>query len=99
MIDYIDYPFSVEPGPDGKNLLLDAHNDIIAYFDPATEPDMERLVAAAPELMEAVYELLCYAREVCDNAGGPEETRGRAPRILAEIQEYEALLRRIEEGE
>lgn len=55
-----------------------------------------RLVAAAPELYEAVFGLFNYAYEVLHYAGGEEETRGRAPRILKEIREYEALLRRIE---
>ena len=58
-------------------------------------PADARLIAAAPELFEAVFELLYYAREVCDNNGGESETRGRAPRIWKEIQEYETLLQRV----
>ena len=48
-----DYPYSIYKRPEGDE-LLDAHNDIIAVFDPHTEPEIERMVAAAPEM----YELL-----------------------------------------
>lgn len=62
MIDPLDYPYSIYKSSDG-DALLDAHNDIIAVFDPHTEPEIERMVAAAPEmaaLLEAAYhELTC----------------------------------------
>ena len=54
-----------------------------------------RLIAAAPELYEAVYDLLDYAYEALHLAGGENEIRGKAPRILRDIQEYQELLARI----
>lgn len=53
MIDPLDYPYSIYKSSDGDE-LLDAHNDIIAVFDPHTEPEIERMIAAAPMM----YELL-----------------------------------------
>lgn len=54
-----------------------------------------RLITAAPELYEAVCDLLDYAYEALHLAGGENETRGKAPRILREIQEYQQLIDRI----
>lgn len=54
-----------------------------------------RLIAAAPELYEAVCNLLDYAYEALHLAGGENETRGKAPRILREIQEYQQLIDRV----
>ncbi len=53
------------------------------------------LVANAPELYEAVCELLDYAYEALELAGGENEIRGKAPRILREIREYQQLIDRI----
>lgn len=55
-----------------------------------------RLIAAAPELYEAVCDLLDYAYEALHLAGGENEIRGKAPRILRDIQEYQELLARID---
>lgn len=54
-----------------------------------------RLIAAAPELYDAVCDLLDYAYEALHWAGGENETRGKAPMILREIQEYQRLIERI----
>lgn len=54
-----------------------------------------RLIAAAPELYEAVCDLLEYAYEALHWAGGENETRGKAPSILREIQEYQKLIDRV----
>ena len=54
-----------------------------------------RLIAAAPELYEAVCDLLDYAYEALHWAGGENEIRGKAPRILRDIQEYQELLAHI----
>lgn len=63
MIDPLDSPYSIYKSSDGDE-LLDAHNDIIAVFDPHTEPEIERMVAAAPEMLE----LLRQAWLEIDNA-------------------------------
>ena len=57
-----------------------------------------RLIAAVPELYEAVCDLLDYAYEALHYAGGENETRGKAPGILRDIQEYQELLARINKG-
>lgn len=54
-----------------------------------------RLIAAAPELYEAVCGLLDYAYEALRWADGESETRGKAPMILREIQECQRLIERI----
>lgn len=54
-----------------------------------------RLIACAPELYEAVCELLDYAYEALRWAGGEKETRGKAPGIWREIQECLKLLDRV----
>lgn len=53
------------------------------------------LIAAAPELYEAVCGLLDYAYEALHWAGGENETRGKAPSIQREIQEYQRLIDRV----
>ncbi len=55
-----------------------------------------RLIAAAPELYEAVCDLLDYAYEALHWAGEENEICGKAPRILRDIQEYQELLVRID---
>ena len=54
-----------------------------------------RLIAAAPELYDAVCGLLDYAYEALHWAGGENETRGKAPSIQREIQEYQRLIDRV----
>ena len=54
-----------------------------------------RLMAAAPELYEAVCDLLDYAYEALHWAGGENETRGKAPMILRDIQECQKLIDRV----
>ena len=54
-----------------------------------------RLIASAPELYEAVCDLLDYAYEALYWAGGKDEIRGKAPRIWRDIQEYQELLGRV----
>lgn len=49
-----DYPYSIYKRPEGDE-LLDAHNDIIAVFDPHTEPEIERMIAASPEMKGLLY--------------------------------------------
>ena len=46
-----------------------------------------RLIAAAPEMYDAVCGLLDYAYEALHWAGGKDEIRGHAPRIWRECQE------------
>ena len=58
-----------------------------------------RLIACAPELYEAVCDLLDYAYEALHWAGGENETRGKAPRILSEIREYQSLIDRVKGGD
>ena len=55
-----------------------------------------RLIASAPELYDTVYTLLDYAYEALHLAGGENEIRGNAPRILRDIQDCQKLLARIE---
>ena len=57
---------------------------------------MERMKEAAPDLYDAVCGLLDYAHEALYWAGGEKEIRGKAPRILREIQECQQLLDRID---
>ena len=54
-----------------------------------------KLIAAAPELYDAVCDLLDYAYEALHWAGGENETRGKAPSIQREIQEYQRLIDRV----
>lgn len=54
-----------------------------------------RLIAAAPELYEAVCDLLDYAYEALHWAGGETETRGKAPGIWREIQDCQKLIDRV----
>ena len=58
-----------------------------------------RLMASAPELYEAVCDLLDYAYEALHWAGGENEIRGKAPRILREIREYQSLIDRVKGGD
>ncbi len=53
------------------------------------------LIASAPELYDTVYTLLDYAYEALHLAGGENEIRGNAPRILRDIQDCQKLLARI----
>lgn len=60
-----------------------------------------RLIAAAPELYEALREILDYVRldyvrEVYAQFGGDDEKRGRVPRIKEDIVRVEALLKRLD---
>lgn len=57
---------------------------------------MERMKEAALDLYDAVCGLLDYAHEALYWAGGEKEIRGKAPRILREIQECQQLLDRID---
>lgn len=57
------------------------------------------LIASAPELYEAVCDLLDYAYEALHRAGGENEIRGKAPRILREICEYQSLIDRVKGGD
>ena len=101
IIDETDYPYTIYKSKDGDE-LLDAHNDIIAVFNTHTEPEIERLVAAAPELLDAVVNLLYYARGTIayESYRGPDETWRAAIEVHEDVKEAEALLRRIngEEG-
>lgn len=54
-----------------------------------------RLIAAAPELYEAVCELLDYAYEALHWAGGETEMRRKAPGIWQEIQDCQKLIDRV----
>ncbi len=67
--------------------------DIARVFEAADA----QLIANAPELYNTVYALLDYAYEALKRAGGKNETRGKAPRILRDIRESEELLARINE--
>lgn len=58
-----------------------------------------RLIVAAPELYDAVYDLLDYAYEALHWAGGENEIRGNAPKILRDIQDCQKLLARIDAKE
>ncbi len=58
-----DYPYSIYKRPEGDN-LLDAHNDIIAVFDPHTELEIERLIAAAPEMKGLLAEAIRAMLEI-----------------------------------
>ncbi len=57
MIDPLDYPYSIYKSSDG-DALLDAHNDIIAVFAPHTEPEIEFMLANAPELLDKFMDAL-----------------------------------------
>lgn len=69
-------------------------NGLIAQHVPGEAN--ARLIAAAPELFEELREILDYAREVYAQFGGDDEKRGRAPKIKADIDRVEALLKRVE---
>jgi len=55
-----DYPYSIYKRPE-RDELLDAHNDIIAVFDPHTEPEIEHMIAAAPEMYKSLKEFMYAA--------------------------------------
>ena len=96
MFDAIDFPFAIYERAEGDE-LLDAHNDIIATFEPTTEPKVKRLVTAAPELVEAVQDLLYHARGTTTYQAyrGPDETWDEAIEAHEDVENAEALLRRI----
>ncbi len=74
---------------------VDKTGTFYAHASTKTEADA-RLFAAAPELYEAVCDLLDYAYEALHWAGEENEIHGKAPRILRDIQEYQELLVRID---
>lgn len=85
-----DYPYSIYKSSDGDE-LLDAHNDIIAVFDPHTEPEIEHLIAAAPELKDSLKEIVdalerCMYSPFCVH---PKLTN-RAKALLRRIEGEEA---------
>ena len=90
MIDPLDYPYSIYKSSDG-DALLDAHNDIIAVFDPHTEPEIERMVAAAPEMANELGQIV--RRFLVEFADG---TLKPTKELLAIIGKAETLLFRIE---
>ena len=95
-----DDPWSIYP-LEGGDELLDAHNDIILKFYPNVEPKTKRAVAAVPELLEELSNLLCYMPYVpaYDSYSGPGETWDEAIRAHEDVERVKALLKRIFEGE
>lgn len=92
MIDPLDYPYSIYKSSDG-DALLDAHNDIIAVFDPHTEPEIEFMLANAPEMLE----LLRKARLEMDNALLTYIPVGEDGNDMAKLLgEIETLIERID---
>lgn len=67
----------------------------VSRTDPEAQANA-RLIVAAPELYDAVCDLLDYAYEALHWAGGEAEIRGKAPKILRDIQQYQQLLNRID---
>lgn len=93
MIDPLDSPYSIYKSSDGDE-LLDAHNDIIAVFDPHTEPEIERMVAAAPEMRYLLAIAATSIKELSQNLA----VRHKNAAIKAAIEtmdEIEVLLERI----
>lgn len=85
--------YTIFVSPFAPPQVIEHRNKVVA-MGILNEADA-RLIAAAPELYEAVCDLLDYAYEALHFAGGENETRGRAPRILREIQEYQTLIDRV----
>lgn len=85
-----------EPGWDGLPYLTSTNGEVVATFfsEPENSSDIQ-LIAAAPELLEELCEMLDYAREAYAWYGGDDEKRGRAPRIKEDLQRVEALLKRV----
>lgn len=89
-------PWSIYPLEDGDE-LLDAHNDILLKFSVDVEPKTKRAIAAVPELLEELRDLLCYMPYVpaYDSYGGPDETWDEAIRAHEDVERVKALLKRI----
>lgn len=85
-----DYPYSIYKRPDGDE-LLDAHNDIIAVFDPHTEPEIERLIVAAPDMKDLLWDAwqdlnaLSNGDQSCDARYEATETMEKIMSLLRRI--------------
>lgn len=62
------------------------------------KPEDARLIAAAPELLKELREMLEYARILRSSYLDDEDLRGKGTMIEEDIERVEALLKRVEKG-
>ena len=95
-----DGPWSIYPLENGDE-LLDAHNDILLKFSVDVEPKTKRAIAAVPELLDELCNLLDYMPYVTAYQiyPGPEEMYDAAIQAHEDVERVKALLKRIYEGE
>ena len=93
-------PWSIYLLEDGDE-LIDTHNDIILKFSVGIEPKTKRAIAAVPELLEELRNLLEYMPYVpaYEIYRGPDETWDEAIRAHEDVERVKSLLNRIFEGD